>query len=30
MAEIHELVDRVADPELKAQLLAAVNKLAKQ
>ena len=30
MAEIHELVDRVADPELKAQLMAAVNKLAKQ
>ena len=30
MAEIHELIDRVADPELKAQLLAAVNKLAKQ
>lgn len=30
MAEIHELVDRVADPELKAQLLAAVDKLAKQ
>ena len=30
MAEIHELIDRVTDPELKAQLLAAVNKLAKQ
>lgn len=30
MAEIHELIDRVADPELKAQLQAAVDKLAKQ
>lgn len=30
MAEIHELIDRVADLELKAQLQAAVDKLAKQ
>ena len=30
MAEIHELIDRVSDPDLKAQLMAAVNKLAKQ
>lgn len=30
MAEIHELIDRVADPELKAQLQTAVDKLAKQ
>lgn len=30
MAEIHELIDRVAEPELKAQLLAAVDKLSKQ
>ena len=30
MAEIHELIDRVSDPELKAQLQAAVDKLARQ
>lgn len=30
MAEIHELIDRVAEPELKAQLLAAMDKLSKQ
>ncbi len=30
MAEIHELIDRVTDPGLKAQLQAAVDKLAKQ
>ena len=30
MAEIHELIDRVAEPDLKAQLLAAVDKLSKQ
>lgn len=30
MAEIHELIDRVAEPELKARLLAAVDKLSKQ
>ena len=30
MAELHELIDRVSDPELKAQLLGAVDKLAKQ
>ena len=30
MAEIHELIDRVAEPELKAQLLAAADKLSKQ
>lgn len=30
MAEIHDLIDRVTEPELKAQLLAAVDKLSKQ
>lgn len=30
MAEIHELIERVNEPELKAQLRAAVDKLAKQ
>jgi len=30
MAEIHELIDRVAEPELKAQLQAAVDKLNQQ
>lgn len=30
MAELHELIDRVSDSELKAQLLAAVDKLTKQ
>lgn len=30
MAEIHELIERVTEPELKAQLRAAVDKLAKQ
>lgn len=30
MAEIHELIERVTEPELKAQLQAAVDKLAKQ
>lgn len=30
MAEIHELINRVDEPELRAQLQAAVDKLAKQ
>lgn len=30
MAELHELIDRVADPELKSQLLEAADKLTKQ
>lgn len=30
MAEIHELIERVTEPGLKAQLQAAVDKLAKQ
>ena len=30
MAEIHELIDRVEEPELREQLRAAVNQLAKQ
>lgn len=30
MAEIHDLIERVTEPELKAQLQAAVDKLAKQ